>query len=55
MLAEGTLDELRALSGEERLSAIFLTLVERVEGREEIEAEMLHPELPGPLPKITSE
>ncbi|MEI6236517.1 MAG: ABC transporter ATP-binding protein [Planctomycetota bacterium] len=32
MLAEGTLTELRALSGQERLSEIFLTLVEQVEG-----------------------
>ncbi len=33
MLAEGTFDELRTLSGQERLSAIFLTLVERIEGK----------------------
>jgi len=32
LLAEGTLDELRALAGRERLSDVFLTLVERVEG-----------------------
>lgn len=32
LLAEGTLGELRALSGRERLSDVFLALVERVEG-----------------------
>ncbi|HYG76039.1 MAG TPA: ABC transporter ATP-binding protein [Planctomycetota bacterium] len=33
MLAEGTIGHLRELSGKERLSDIFLELVERVEGR----------------------
>jgi len=33
LLAEGTLGELRAMSGRERLSDVFLTLVERVEGQ----------------------
>ncbi len=32
LLAEGTLSELRALSGKERLSAVFCELVERIDG-----------------------
>lgn len=42
MLAEGTLEDLRALSGQERLSEIFLTLVERVEGVQNVDPEVLH-------------
>jgi ABC-type multidrug transport system ATPase subunit len=42
MLAEGTLDELRAMSGQERLSDVFLTLVERVEGVQNVDPEVLH-------------
>lgn len=45
MLAEGTLTELRALSGQERLSEIFLTLVERVEGKAVEQEEVLHGEI----------
>jgi sodium transport system ATP-binding protein len=37
ILAEGTLDELRAMSGCERLSDVFLSLVEKVEGKSAIE------------------
>ncbi|MGD0089682.1 MAG: ABC transporter ATP-binding protein [Planctomycetota bacterium] len=38
LLAEGTLDALRALSGMERLSDVFLALVERVEGRSAVDS-----------------
>ncbi|MCY3024660.1 MAG: ATP-binding cassette domain-containing protein [Planctomycetota bacterium] len=38
LLAEGTVAELRVLAGKERLSDVFLTLVERVEGRGAIES-----------------
>jgi len=42
MLAEGTLAELRAQSGHERLSDIFLNLVERVDAPEAHSDETLH-------------
>ena len=48
MLAEGTLAELRALSGKERLSDIFLALVERVEGKADVDD--LHGEIGEPIP-----
>jgi len=38
LLAEGTLGELRALSGQERLSDVFLALLERVEGRSAVDS-----------------
>jgi sodium transport system ATP-binding protein len=38
ILAEGTIGELRALAGKERLSDVFLTLVERVEGKSGVES-----------------
>jgi ABC-type multidrug transport system ATPase subunit len=38
LLAEGTLTQLRATTGKERLSDVFLNLVERVEGRPPEEA-----------------
>jgi len=37
ILAEGTVAELRALAGQERLSDVFLTLVERVEGKSAVD------------------
>ena len=48
MLAEGNLTDLRALSGQERLSEIFLTLVERVDGTVQAEDTHLHGEI-GPV------
>jgi ABC-type multidrug transport system ATPase subunit len=42
MLAEGTLTELRALSGQVRLSDIFLTLVGRTEGASAVDFEVIH-------------
>lgn len=44
LLAEGTLAELRMQSGKERLSDVFLELVERVEGSRAVDTIVLPPE-----------
>jgi sodium transport system ATP-binding protein len=43
ILAEGTLAELRAISGQERLSDVFLALVEREEGKAPVETLLTAP------------
>lgn len=50
ILAEGTLAQLRALSGQERLSDIFLALVEKVEGKSVVDS--IPPVLIDPPPGV---